>query len=228
MGEAKATAEASGKTLAERQKEQVDQAERTGWSEFLALIFADPGRDIPGRVFKRALLGLGRRIEAVEDGARQGLHAARAAASVMSRQILGLYARQEVMLDSAKAQKEAIAHALAQVVERQDHDSRVLANFMRDMTAWADAERARAGLGWLKRRKAPLPPLPPVRAVHGPLTLQIPAVPDLPALPGPEEEDRAPQPPTRRLQAVPPPPATPPEGEAPTDAPGAPGEAAAP
>jgi hypothetical protein len=198
MGEAKRVAEASGKSLAERQQEMMEQAQRTGWAEFVSMLNADPSRSLDARIYKRALLGLGWKVDVIRDSAKTSFDAASEVAKQQQRQILALFARQEVMHRCAKAQKEATAKAFEQVVERQDADAAALSGFVIRLARWHDdvlkalgdhdaAMRGWRSLGWWVRRRTlppslelPEPPNPP--GLHGPLTIALPAVPELPPL----------------------------------------------
>jgi hypothetical protein len=205
VGEAKRVEEvkSSGKTLAERNREKVEEAEQTGWAEFVSRYLADPGLRPDNRMYTRALLGLGNRVTRLHDDMKRSLDSASEVASSFQNQVFAVFARQEVLHDYAKKEHDAVHAAFASVVERQDADAHALSHFVAILLNWwglvraaqerfvAD-DRAYRKLGWLKRRKAVppklvLPAFPRLPKFHAALTLTLPAVPSLPPLMPPQE-----------------------------------------
>lgn len=182
MGEAKRSAQVSGKTEEERRAERIKAAEAMGWTAFVSRVAI--GGSLTQTDVANGLLGLGRKVDAIFTGAKNGLDAASEVARVHQNRILAVFSRQEVGQDYTRKHDEALKGAFAGVVTRQDADALVFSNYLVDLLAWqldvkayligvrtyhlevqrvmADYVDALVGwraLGWWKRRKTSRPAL---------------------------------------------------------------------
>lgn len=91
----RATAEQIAETVAQQRAERIRRAQNTGWAGFLAKLHA--GQEVTKLDIVRGMLGHGRTLEGAEQRVEEGLGAASEHARLLQKQILTVYARQEVL-----------------------------------------------------------------------------------------------------------------------------------
>ncbi len=182
--------------------ERVDRMRRAGWANFVAMMFL---KKEPAKWETwAALLGLDHKVEENRKDENGRFDAVSESLEGFQRQVLAVFARQEVLHDHAKKLALSLASGLDRIVKRQDADLLLYARFSEAVVSWQLklSERRTAHLedvakweqlGWWQRRKTPRPTLPPLPEppklpdLPDSILIELPGLPELPPLLSDEE-----------------------------------------
>jgi hypothetical protein len=182
--------------------ERVDRMRRAGWSNFVAVMYL---KKEPAKWETwAALLGLDHKIEENRKDANGRFDAVSESLEGFQRQVLAVFARQEVLHDHAKKLALSLASGLDGIVKRQDADLLLYARFVEAVVSWQLklSERRTAyleevakweQLGWWQRRKTPRPKLSPLPEppklpdLPDSILIELPGLPEFPPLLSDEE-----------------------------------------
>lgn len=150
-------------------EERIRRAQATGWAAFLAKLYA--GNSISALDTTRALLGLGQELERHRKDVNDRFDAVSDTLRSFQKQILAVFARQELLHSHFDKLWRAFAEAMSDTLKAIEAAER--------------EDRAWRALPWWKRRKTPRPS-PAIEVVFKP-----PALPTLPPLLTEEEQREA-------------------------------------